>query len=93
VKKLFALFAVAALATVGCDDKKSTSKTTGTGGTYRATDTVRVDSTKTVTDTVIRGTDTVRNTDTVRVTRTVDSTKDKGPTIPGTKDKNDKNDK
>jgi hypothetical protein len=84
VKKLFALFAVAALAAVGCDDKKTTGKPagTGTGGTYIQKNTVEDRGRATVTDTVIRDTGTVRVTDTVRVTTTVDKTK------PGDKGKN-----
>jgi hypothetical protein len=88
VKTLFALFAVAALAAVGCEDKKSTGKPTNatTGGTYRQTDTVRERGTTVVTDTVIHGTATVRETGTVKVTKTVTDTP-KGPGLPD-KDKN-----
>lgn len=83
MKKLFALFAVAALAAVGCDDKKSTGKPTNaaTGGTYRQTDTVKERHTAVVTDTVIHGTASVKETGTVKVTKTV-TENPKGPGLP-----------
>jgi hypothetical protein len=88
VKKLFALFAVAALAAVGCDDKKTSSKTNATtGGTYIQKNTVEERGRATVTDTVVQQTGTVRSTETARVTTTVKDTKPGGPGLP---DKNGK---
>ena len=87
MKKLFALFAVAALAAVGCDDKKSTGKPTNatTGGTFVKTDTVARDVTTKVTNTVVVGTDVVTRTHTVGTTVTVPGgtrTKPEGPGLP-----------
>jgi hypothetical protein len=98
VKKILALLAVFSLAAIGCDDKKSTggkpSSTATTGGTYVRTDAVKVDVTKTVTDTVVVGTRTVENTKTVVVTKTVDKTPEKGgPAIPPPGDGKDKDKK
>jgi hypothetical protein len=96
VKKLFALLAVVALAAVGCDDKKTTGKPSNatTGGTYEKKDTVRADTTATVTNTVLQHTATETKTNTVQVTKTVDVPKKpggEGPTPPDKpKDKGDK---
>lgn len=72
MKKLFALIAVAALAAVGCDDKKSTGKPSSatTGGTYVQTNTVRGETHATVINTVLQHTATVNETKTVEKTVT-----------------------
>ena len=83
MKKLFALLAVVSLAAIGCDDKKSTGKPSNatTGGTYLKTDTVKVETTATVTDTVKVNTAVVTDTKTVKVTKTE---KGDGPVPPPT---------
>jgi hypothetical protein len=95
VKKLFALLAVAALAAVGCDDKKSTGKPSNatTGGTYVKTDTVRHDVTTHVTNTVELHTAVETRLHTAATTVTKPG--DKGPAVPpagsnGNKGKGDK---
>ena len=92
MKKLFALLAVVSLAAIGCDDKKSTGRPSNatTGGTYVKTDTVKVETHATVTDTVKVNTQGVLDTKTVRVTTTV---KGEGPAVPPAGGKNDKDGK
>jgi hypothetical protein len=90
VKKLFALFAVAALAAVGCDDKKST----GGGGTKTQTRTESVlhtaTNTRTLADVTVRK-DVTNTVDlTVRVTPSVTKPTDKGPVVPDPNKKNGK---
>jgi hypothetical protein len=72
VKKIFALLAVAALAAVGCDDKKTTGKPSNatTGGTYERTVTGHGESHATVTNTVLEHKATVTDTKTVEKTVT-----------------------
>jgi len=65
VKKVFALLAVAALAAVGCDDKKSTNKPENkTGGTYVQTNKAETTVHTEVTHTKVVGTETATHTDT-----------------------------
>jgi hypothetical protein len=92
VKKLFALLAVCSLAVfVGCDDKKTTAKPeTKTGGTFVQTNRADVTAHTDVTHTKVVGTETVHHTDT-RVNTVVVPAKttpgDRGPGLPGDKDK------
>lgn len=92
MKKLFALLAVAALAAVGCDDKKSSGKPSSatTGGTYVKTDTVRHDVTNRVTNTVEVHTGTETRVHTVATTVTKPAGDNKGPGLPNGKGKSDK---
>ncbi len=88
MKKLFALLAVAALAAVGCDDKKSTAKPENkTGGTYLQT--VKTDTTvhTDVTHTKVIGVETATHTDTKVHTVTTTKPGDKGPGLPDGKGK------
>ena len=87
MKKLFALLAVAALAAVGCDDKKSTGKPSSatTGGTYERTVTGRGEAHTTVINTVLEHKATV--TDTKTDVKTVTKPADKGPGLPDGKGK------
>lgn len=65
MKKIFALLAVAALAAVGCDDKKTTAKPPSTtGGTYDVTKTAHGEAHTAVTNTVFEHKATVTDTKT-----------------------------
>lgn len=95
MKKLFALLAVAALAAVGCDDKKSTGKPSSatSGATYAQTNTVRHDVTNRVTNTVEVHTGTETRVHTVATTVTKPAGDNKGPGLPNGKDNKGKGDK
>jgi hypothetical protein len=93
VKNLFALFAVAALAAVGCDDKgKSSGRATNqsTGSHLVQTNRATVDTTTHVTNTVHLGTETGTRTHTEVRTVTKPESKPGGPAVPDPNKKNGK---